>query len=198
LPLNNEEKYELILNQEKLFAYSLAKEMIKKPETSVWMILLPFLFVYHMFNIQKYKNSIHDFARNFLITKQKALDLALEELKTGQAADLTLENCFPQMDSANDKQVRVCEKQLKEIEILHKHFLRLLKARGKTYESLIKSGYNRGGDFRLFLNTLTKAENEVNRYVLKIYQTSDHAKDITKKMEDTIYRFREQDFRNFF
>ncbi len=198
MPLTHEEKYDLIINQEKLFAYSLAKEMINKPETSVWMILLPFLFVYHMFNIQKYKNSIHDFANNFLTTKQKALDMALEELKTGHEADLILENCFPQMDSANDKQVRVCEKQLKEIQILHKHYLRLLKARGKTYESLVKSGYGRGGDFRLFLNNLTNAENEVNRYVLKIYQTSDHAKNITKKMEDTIYKFREQDFRNFF
>jgi hypothetical protein len=198
LPLTHEEKYDLIINQEKLFAYSLAKEMINKPETSVWMILLPFLFVYHMFNIQKYKNSIHDFANNFLTTKQKALDMALEELKTGHKANLTLENCFPQMDSANDKQVRVCEKQLKEIQILHKHFLRLLKARGKTYESLVKSGYSRGGDFRLFLNNLTSAENEVNRYVLKIYQTSDHAKNITQKMEDTIYKFREQDFRKFF
>ncbi len=198
MSLSSEEKYDLILNQEKLFAYSLAKELIKKPETSVWMILLPFLFVYHMFNIQKYKNSIHDFALNFLTTKQRALDLALEELKTGQAADLTLENCFPQMDSANDKQVRVCEKQLKEIEVLHKHFLRLLKARGKTYESLVKSGYNRGGDYRLYLNNLTKAENDVNRYVLKIYQTSDHARDITKKMEDIINRFREQDLRKFF
>jgi hypothetical protein len=198
LPLTSEEKYDLIVSQEKLFAYSVAKELIKKPETSVWMILLPFLFVYHMFNIQKYKNSIHDFANNFLRTKLKALDMALEEIKAGKAPDLTLENCFPQMDSANEKEVRVCEKQLKEIEILQKHYLKLLQARGKTYESLIKSGYSRGGDFRLFLNNLASAENEVNRYVLKVYQTTDQARKVVKKMEDTVYRFREQDFKKFF
>lgn len=198
MPLTSEEKYDLILNQEKLFAYSVAKELINKPETSVWMILIPFLFVYHMFNIQKYKNSIHDFANNFLRTKLKALDMALEELKTGKDPVLTLENCFPQMDAANEKEVRVCEKQLKEIEIMRKHYLKLLQARGKTYESLVKSGYNRGGDFRLFLNNLTSVENEVNRYVLKVYQTNDQARKVVKKMEDTVYRFREQDFKKFF
>ncbi|MFN2267342.1 MAG: NF038143 family protein [Desulfonatronovibrio sp.] len=198
MSLTLEEKNELIVGQEKIFTYTLAKELIPKPETSVWMILLPFLFVYHMFNIQKYKNSIHDFAANFMNTKNKALDMALQELKSGQKAEISLEKCFPQVDSANDKEMRVCQKQLKEIEILYAHYLKLLQARGKTYESLVKDAYSRGGDFRLFLNKLTNAESEVNKYVLKVYQTTDQAKKITKKMEDIVYNFREQDVRNYF
>ncbi|MCA1742622.1 MAG: NF038143 family protein, partial [Desulfovibrionales bacterium] len=85
-----------------------------------------------------------------------------------------------------------------EIEILYAHYLKLLQARGKTYESLVKDAYSRGGDFRLFLNKLTNAESEVNKYVLKVYQTTDQAKKITKKMEDIVYNFREQDVRNYF
>lgn len=198
MALTLEEKYDLIVNQEKLFAYSVAKELINKPETSVWMILIPFLFVYHMFNIQKYKKSIHDFAANFMNTKNKALEMALKELESSQKAEITLEKCFPQVDSANDKEMRVCQKQLKEIEIMHAHYLKLLQARGKTYESLVKDAYSRGGDFRVFLNSLTSAENDVNKYVLKVYQTTDQAKEITKKMEDIVYNFREQDFRKYF
>ncbi|WP_028573720.1 NF038143 family protein [Desulfonatronovibrio hydrogenovorans] len=198
MSLTLDEKHDLILNQEKIFAYSLAKEMINKPAASVWMILLPILFVYHMFNIQKYKNSIHDFANNYLNTKTRALALALEQQKTGEKKELSLEVCFPQVDSANDKEVRVCQKQLKEIEVLFEHYAKLLGGRGKTYESLLKSGYSRGGDYRLFLNRLAEAENEVNRYVLKHFQTTDRAKEITRKMEGIVDRFREQDFRKYF
>ena len=51
MTLSLKDKYDLIHAHEVRFAYNLAKEVVKKPEVSVWMILIPVLFVHHMFRV---------------------------------------------------------------------------------------------------------------------------------------------------
>ncbi|MCW7755259.1 NF038143 family protein [Desulfobotulus sp. H1] len=193
-----EENYELILSRERRNAYVLAKELISKPEASVWMVLLPILFVHHAFSIQRYKKNIHGFADNFIKTRKKALDLAFGSLTTGENVVINLETCFPSLEMSAEKEKKVCEKQLEEIRILVRHYKELLGAKGKTYEVLVKNAYGTSGKFKEFLNQLEMAEKEVRRYVTKVFQTTDAAREVSKKIDKAEERIREKEAKEIF
>jgi hypothetical protein len=198
LTLSLEEKYALILAKERQMAYGLAKQLIPKPETSVWMIFLPVLFVHHAFNIQRYKKSIHGFADNYTKTRKKALDLALVAMEEGRGVQIDLETCFPSLELGDEKDRKICEKQLGEIRVLFHHYKRLFEVRGKTWQNLVKEAYGEAGKYRAFLNELAKAEKEVTRYVTRTLQTSDAAREVAGKMEKIADHLREEDVRVVF
>lgn len=192
------EKYETILSKERQMAYALAKQVISKPETSVWMIFLPVLFVHHAFNIQRYKKSIHGFADYYIQIKIKALNLALNAVEEGRGICIDLETCFPSLEPGDEKNAKVCEKQLGEIRLLFHHYQGLLRTRGKTWKELVKEAYGEAGKYRIFLNALGKAEKEVTRYVTRVFETSETAREVAVKMEKIVDQLREEDVKAVF
>lgn len=198
MALTLEEKQEIILAAEKRKAYALARELIQKPEASVWMILIPILFIHHAFNIQKYKKSIHGFAENYIKTREKALELAFYSMKEEKGVIINLENCFPSVEMHEEKEVRICEKQLEEIRLFFHHYKLLMDARGKSYEAMVKAAYGEAGKLKAFYNALEKAEKEVLRYVNKSFQTSEAALEVTKRMEKIAGGIREKEVKEVF
>jgi hypothetical protein len=191
-----DQKYEIIRGREERFAFELAKQVIEKPKASVWLIFLPILFVFYAQRLQKYKSSIHSFAKGFMVTKIIALDAALEEAKTGRFSSETIAARFPNSDSEEKKAVR--QKQFEEIDILRPHYLLLLKAAGSSYQELLKGAYVTSGAYRALLNELFKAEEEVNNVVLQDLQPTAEAREVVERMEKLSERLREMEIEEIF
>jgi len=193
-----EQSYKMIWNQENQFAYRVAKQVLDKPKISVWLILIPILFLYYAHKIQQYKAGVHGFSKGLMRTKILALDSAQEEMATGKK-DEEYKEAFVSKDLENSPNVmRVRDKQIAEVEVLKTHYARLLREQGSSYQALIKKAYKTGGEYRLFLNQLAKAEGEVHDAVLRAYHPTDEAQAVTKKMQSVTFALREEEIRIFF
>ncbi len=191
--ISPEEKYQLILDAERQLAYVLAKGLIDKPKVSVWLILMPILFVYYAHKIQTYKKGVHAFAEGFLKTKTEALNAALQEVTSQESSGEFLDRVtFTEPNPGDpEKTRRVRIKQRGEMDLLVEHYAIMLKSDGTDYETLLRNAYEHGGAYRVFLNRLTKAEEEVNRAVLEAFHPNEEAKDIVDKMETMVRKLRE-------
>jgi len=58
------EKSEIIEKNEQRFAIMLGSRVINKPKLSIWMILIPVIFVYFFYQFNKYKQGREDFTAN--------------------------------------------------------------------------------------------------------------------------------------
>ncbi len=193
-----EQTYQMIWNQENQFAYKVAKQVLDKPKISVWLVLIPILFLYYAHKIQQYKAGIHGFSKGVMRTKILALDSAQEELNTGKK-DEEYKDAFVSKDLENSPNVmRVRDKQIAEVKVLKDHYARLLREQGSSYQALIKKAYKNSGEYRLFLNKLAKAEEDVHDSVLRAYHSTDEAQAVTKKMQSTTFALREEEIKTFF
>ncbi len=190
--------YDLIWNQENQFAYKVAKQIMEKPKISVWLVLIPLLFLYYAHKIQQYKAGIHGFSKGLVRTKILALDSAQEELNTGKK-DEEYKEAFVSKNLKNTPNVmRVRDKQIEEVEVLKAHYAKLLCEQGSSYQALIKRAYKSSGEYRLFLNKLAKAEEDVYDAALRAYHPNDKARAVTKKMRNATFALREQEIKSFF
>jgi len=75
-----DKKKELILAHELEFANALGAAVFEKPKVSFWMILVPLLFLYFIHRMQTYKNGRIKFNEDFMDTRRRALECAVEAL----------------------------------------------------------------------------------------------------------------------
>lgn len=190
--------YDLIWNHENQFTHIVATQVLQKPKISVWIILIPVLFLYYAHKIQQYKAAVNDFSKGLMRSKMLALDSAKEELDSGRK-NTEYETAFVSGDLENAPRVkRVQERQLAEVVLLKSHYSKLLSRRGESYKDLIKNTYRTAADYRVFLNQLAKVEEAVNDAVLKAYHPGEEARDVTKRMQKVILAMREKDISAFF
>lgn len=184
-------KYDLIRRQEEQLAYTLSKAVIEKPKASLWIIFMPIFFIFHAQRMQKYKKSVHAFARQFLHTKLLALDGARDEAATGRPPEGYPGDKAPPGEE-NDGNARIRERQLREIAILKEHYLRLLQSPGETYPDLLRGAYGSGGKYRFFLNRLSAAEEEVSAAVLVAHHSTPEARQVVARMAAVTDKLREE------
>lgn len=190
--------YDLIWEQENQFAYRVAKNILEKPKISVWLILVPILFLYYAHKIQQYKAGIHDFSKGVLRSKILALDSALEELNTGQK-DEEFKNSFVSKElETSPNVIRVRDMQIAEVELLKAHYAKLLREQGDSYQKLITKSYKTSGEYRRFLNKLAQVEADVRAAVLRAYHPNAEAQAVTRKLEKVTARLREEEVKSFF
>lgn len=187
-------KFELIRMNAEHFAYDLGKGVIVKPKASVWIIFMPIFFVFYAQRLQKYKKDIQDFARGYQFTKMLALGAAREEMITGESAVIFFAD--PPKEVGTPKiweSVRAVQRE--EVDVLKRHYLKLMDKEGATYDDLVRAAYVTGGAYRSFLNRLHKAEEAVNEMVLSHLQTTPEARATTKAIEKRAeeMRLREMD-----
>jgi hypothetical protein len=183
LTQNLEARHAMILHQERVLSYQLAKVMIKKPKVSVWMVMLPLLFLFFIQDVRKYKVGIRDFADGFFKNKKIALDLTLkamlEDVPLKEALTVFASNVEPVLSD----QMELHEKQMKEIAYLMMHYRRLLTAQGDTYEALIKNTFGSAADYQRFLDGLADLEREVIRSALTFARSDGIAKEVETPQE---------------
>jgi hypothetical protein len=193
-----EARQAMIWQQERILAYDLAKVLIHKPGVTVWMIMLPLLFLFFMQDLKNYKAAMQKFTEGFLKNKQIALDLALNGVREGAALDSAPAQSAAGFRSDPADQNEIHEKQRQEIACLMDHYRRLLTAKGKTYEELIKNAYPSASAYRLFLDTLFDLENAVMQTALRSNPTDGDAHELGQLMQNATRQLRRREFERIF
>ncbi len=151
-----EEKRGWIIAQERRLAGFVARQVIEKPELSIWMILIPIIFIHFFYRLNKVADGRKEFVGNFMITRQRALEAALEGLTTGQTPD---PDALCRMSSSPEATYGEYAAWLK---VLLEHYAKLLRAEGDSVEELTRSAYGTRSNYLLFLHQLHRAEKGFN------------------------------------
>ena len=146
------EKRDKILARETLFANRVSAVVIEKPTLSLWMILIPVIFVHFFYRLNKYSQGRKDFARQFLLSRERSLNESLEALESGRKPDT---NKIRQMATIPEGTSQTYVKWLK---IMVDHYSDLLACKGESYEDMVRSVYKNRTNYLLFLNSLGEAE----------------------------------------
>jgi hypothetical protein len=194
------EKFKIILSRERSLAKTVASAVIKPNPITVWDIMIPIFFFY---NLLRFKRSKEIFTLNFLFTKKLALEAAFDIIDKGQIKEeaMTLIEEKTSKILASDKRgvysEKIRRKQMREIDLLIDHYLKLLKADGKDYASLVKNAYHGEDDYSAFMEKLKQAEKEVNKAARQIVRTQT-AIDMLSTMENALERSRMAEFKKIF
>lgn len=160
-------KQDLILKYEEDFAHQLATRVIMKPRLTLWIILIPIFIVFYIMQLQKCINGRKGFAGHYLLGKRRALDEAVEIVRTGRKADIKK---LVQLSDAPDIGGR---ERAEVLSILVEHFTNLLQSDGADYDELVRSQYRNQTNYLLFLNRLNRAEQDFNA-VLSPHLKNEH------------------------
>lgn len=190
--------YQLLWDHEYQFAYEVARKVLQKPKISVWLVLIPILFLYYAHKIQQFKAGVHGFGKGLARTKILALDSALEEIKTGRSDDEYKDAFIAEDSGSSPKVTHVRQVQIAEVELLKTHYRMLLREQGSSFQALVKKAYKTGGEYRFFLNKLAKAEEDVQNAVLHAYHPDNEAQKVVGKMQDVMHALREEEVRKIF
>jgi hypothetical protein len=149
-----ERKKELILARERAFASAIGVAVFERPTVSIWMILIPILFLHFMYRMQKFKAGLLKFIEDFMTTRRRALDLAIESLETGTKPDIDRVSRQLGLADALERPYAAWLKALFE------HYTDLLSASGDSFESLLRAAYRSRTDCLLAFNRLNTVERE--------------------------------------
>lgn len=184
-------KYDLIFTREQQFAKMVAVKVIDKPEISAWMFLIPVIFIHYIHRYQKFQAGVKIFTKEFMFTKKVALDAAFEAIKDEAPKAEAIARCYShQQTNSTDRVKEIRQKQMKEIESLFDHYIKLLKAEGDAYQSLLKNAYKAYTNYTKFLKQLQQAEKEVNLEALQLISQTEGFPKIVSKIEVTTEHMR--------
>ena len=176
--ISTEEKAAFVVAQEEAFAQTLALQVLERPKLSIWMILIPIIFVYFFYQYQKFNNSRKAFCENYLISRKRALNEALEVIRTGRKPDI---NALAQQSKLPD-QIR--KKNADVLAVLVNHYIDLMRADGEDFQALVRRAYKNRTNFLLFINQLNQAEKTLNSALEPhLAQTSGDVSDIIRLID---------------
>ena len=149
-------KCSLIEAHERGFAHLLASRVIPKPDLSIWMILIPIIFVYFFYRLNRYKTGRTEFVDNYMISRKRALEAARLTATTGTPVDL-----YTLADQAK-LPTEVLPQYRKFLGIFNDYYCDLLQAAGESFEELVRSTFRSKTDYLIMLNRFNQIEKELN------------------------------------
>ncbi|UCG78589.1 MAG: NF038143 family protein [Nitrospirota bacterium] len=155
-----EEKKEMIREQEEIFASTLSLRVLEKPKLSIWMILIPIIFVYYFFQYSKFSDARRQFIEHYLQSRKLALKEAARAVTEGREPDSGLIN------PESDMPAEVRPHHMQVMMLLAEHYEGLLKESGGDFASLVRGAYGDLTELLIFFNNLNNAEREVNKALL--------------------------------
>jgi hypothetical protein len=185
-------KCEWILNRELACAHEVALRLVDKPELSVWMILIPIIFLHFMYRAQKFKAGLGSITRELFASREFALTLARESLEAGAEAPDPAERFPDGAGTLMGAPLREAEIQLSRL--LVGHYRRLLEAHGESYEALVRNAYGNDGRYREeFLRRLVEAEAQIAACVRETAEDIPEARRALTRMAAARQELREAD-----
>lgn len=151
-----ERKQKLVMDHERQFAYKLGEVVIGKPRMSIWMILIPIMIVWHMFRFKKYVAARNAFGKNYLKSREQAMQAVHESLST--KGPLRLQEIVDRMQIPPE--ARALYREL--LAVLASHFRDLLDAEGEDIDRLIRQAYRSRMNYLLYLNRLAQVEKRLH------------------------------------
>ncbi|WP_372682117.1 NF038143 family protein [Desulfosarcina sp.] len=180
-------KRDLILDDEKRFAAQVSAKVIDKPRLDVWMILIPVFFIFYFWQLKRYAKGRKTFAEKFLITRQRALDEALQSAENGQHPDIE------RLVQASDVPAETRHGYRPWVTLLVEHYRDLILAQGSSYPALVKSTYKTRTNYLLFLNRLNQVERDFDAALKPhLEKTTENVNGIIKLMEESVTSLRRQ------
>ena len=184
---NLERNRDLILAEERRFAALVSAKVIDKPKLAVWMILIPVFFVFYFWQLKRYADGRKTFAEKFLITRERALNQALQSARADQGPDVE------QVVRASDIPDAIRKEYRRWVALLIDHYRDLILAHGSAYPALVRSTYKTRTNYLLFLNRLNQVEREFDAALKPhIEKTAEGVNGIIKLMEATTGTLRRQ------
>lgn len=197
-----EENYQSILAYETRTARTIATQVLEKPELSVWMILIPIVFIPFMQRYQKYKESVNIFCSGYLYTKKIALDIAYKIFKNElpqEDVSTIITNIVQKKPDADPRVLSVYQKQIQEIKILWPHYLALLTTGKTKYEEMIVYHYQSETNYLSFIYKLSAAEKEVTQATSATFREGvAEVPEVMDRMEKLLLEFRLNETKKFF
>jgi hypothetical protein len=179
-------KRTLILDQELAFANAIGAAVFEKPRISYWMVLIPILFLYFVYRMQKFKTGRIKFDHDFMVTRRKAMEIAIEGIETGSRPDI---DAITRESGLRD----VLEKPYAAwLKVLVEHYTDLLSAAGDSYDALVRSAYRSRTDCLLALNRLGTVEKDFYAALKSQMSATEGAADIITTLEEQSRQLRRE------
>ncbi|MCJ7593363.1 MAG: NF038143 family protein [Desulfobacterales bacterium] len=147
-------KKELILERERFFANAVGSAVFEQPRISLWMILVPILFLHFIYRMQKYKNGRLKFDEEFMATRRRAVDVAVDAVVTGVNPNIDHVVRDLGLRAALERPYAAWMRTLVEF------YMDLLRSNGDSFDSLVRSAFRNRGNFLLTLNRLNTVEKD--------------------------------------
>ena len=190
---NLEEKRQLILDYDQVFVERLTIKIFKKPQLSIWMILIPIIFIFFFQQVTKYKNDKKDFIKNYLLSPNRALNEAYEAIK--QKREFNVE---PMVEMADLKSHSI-DPYRELMSILTQHYTNLLNAKGEKFGDLILSAYPKKTQYLLMIDDINNAWRALHQTIVQdLAKTTPAAADTVRKIEDSSMEIRNVDIKAFY
>jgi hypothetical protein len=148
-----EQRRRSILAHESAVARAIAAQVLDKPTLSVWMILVPLLFVHYMQRQQLFRRAVAQVSDALLKSRLRALDLVC-------APVTPVTECA---DSGEDERIGTLRNaQDAEVTLLARHYSKLLSVNGIDYAALVRCAYGNADAYRELLDELRTVERRVS------------------------------------
>jgi hypothetical protein len=177
-------KSRLILVHETGFAAAVGAAVIAKPKASPWIILLPFMFIFLIHDMLRFKHNRKKFSDEFMSERFQAMAAALEAARTGSTPDIG------PIVRKYDQSQALRKPYTAWIEVLADHYLDLLAADGENFEALVRSAYRRRTNYLLILNRLNTVEKEFYDALRDGMHTVAGASEVIAAVQDKSRRLR--------
>jgi len=161
------EKYSMILAAEEQFAREVTLGVIVSRPQTAWLVFIPGMFI---FDFLRRGSAIRQYTRHFLFPRRLAIDAARSRLQEqGQSSERSLieEDVTRWLNALNLYSQALLKFQMKAIDLLTDHYLKLLQAEGNSYPGLIDNAYEDRENFEDFINQITTAEDEIDEAILE-------------------------------
>ncbi len=187
IDISLEEKRDQILDSEKLFCHQVSAEILDKPRLGVWMILIPIFCVFYFYQLKRYSDGRREFAANFLITRERALNSAYTSVLEGRKVEIE------KIVQAGDIPEYSQDEYRNWLTLLTDHYRALMQGKGTRLEELVKSVYSSKKQFIRFLQELNRVEREFNSKLQPhLALDNSEAQEIISKIENTTAKLRRQ------
>ena len=161
------DKYDIIVNAEQQFAREVTLGVIVTRPLTAWHYIIPGFFI---IDFLRRSSAIRQYTKHFMFPRKLAIDAAVAELQ-GENEESTGQNLADKiriwLESLNLYSPELVKAHVDLIGILAAHYLKLLKADGDTMYLLVESAYRNPENFIQFIETITPAENAVDRQVIE-------------------------------
>jgi len=187
-----ERKKELILQRELAFSNAVGAAVFEKPKVSFWMVLVPLLFLYFIYRMQKYKSGRMRFDEEFMTTRRRAMNFAFEAVEAGSRPDIDRIARESGLTEALEKPYASW------LKVLVDFYMDLLAANGDSFESLVRSAYRNRTNYLLTLNRLGTVEREFYAAVKPQLAATEGAADVIATIETQSQQLRRDLAENIF
>lgn len=188
------EKYNIILSQEEFFARTVALGVIVTRPLTVWHYIIPFMFI---LDFLRRISEIKRYSHHYLFPRKLAIEAA-RDINNGEDRGNRLlqveEKIKGWLTSLNLYSLGLQLDQMKVVNLLIDHYLKLFNADGDTYNSLAKNAYGHQGNYEVYLSRLTSVEKEVDKGIAEKLSVNDALRGRLLAEQHQVEKMRKKEF----